>query len=291
MAYQLALAAPLGTFANAIAGYLSLPTGSELVSLQFHESLMPGGGDSCLASMARCAAQALRRLVSPKIDWPWRSSLLMMTASGSAPGGKAVSPQPPAKTSVSSSTGPSLEPRGGRSSETQVRLSPFLEEHVDTYLGWLNDPEYRRYHSRDVPPPRAELIERVRSGAFEPSQAGGLFLILAGDGQPVGWIRYFRPDKAFDAYELGINIPERKNRGGGVGRQAMRQMIDYLFRTYETVRIQARVLDDNPVALKMCRYVGFQEEGVMRAAFRLESTWVDVHILSLLKGEWNPLGT
>lgn len=166
-----------------------------------------------------------------------------------------------------------------------AELRPFSEQYLDTFVAWLNTEEQLRY--RPGPPAsRDETAERLRTGEFDCTDQGGLFILVVSGERPVGWVRYRRPDKAFDAFEIGIVLATVTDRRAGVGSRALALLIDYLYATYDTARIQARVVENNPAALRTVRRLGFREEGVARSAFRLDDQLLDVHLFGLLRGEW-----
>ena len=166
-----------------------------------------------------------------------------------------------------------------------AELRPFSEEYLHTFVAWHNTEEHLRFHP-GPPASREETAERLRAGEFDCTVQGGLFIVVATGEKPVGWVRYRRPDKAFDAFEIGITIAMVADRRAGLGSRALALLIDYLYATHDTARIQARVAEDNPASLRTLRRLGFREEGVARSAFRLDDRLLDVHLFGLLRGEW-----
>ena len=84
-------------------------------------------------------------------------------------------------------------------------------------------------------------------------------------------------------YELTIVLGDDQCRGTGIGRDATGQVIRMLFEKSETERIQAQTLENNEEATKMCKHLGFKEEGILRNAFRLEGEHVNMRLMGLLK--------
>lgn len=167
-----------------------------------------------------------------------------------------------------------------------VRLELFSERHLDAFISWITDPEYRRYHSEE-PLTRSELLVRLREGYYFTTSEKGMFIIEAADGTPLGWVNYRKEGGiGFDAYELGILIGQAKDRGKGIGPPSLSMLIDYLFHTYQTERIQARVLEHNPKSLRLCEKVGFYQEGRLRSVFCLDGRMLDAFMLSITRPEW-----
>lgn len=100
------------------------------------------------------------------------------------------------------------------------------------------------------------------------------FLVVAlEDGTCIGWVNW-RPAGRFGAYEIGISLlPEY--RGMGHGTEAQRQLVDYLFSTTSTHRLEAATEADNIAEQKALERVGFRREGVRRASAFRDGRWRD----------------
>lgn len=101
----------------------------------------------------------------------------------------------------------------------------------------------------------------------------------------VGW----RPVEATGSLEIGICVlPE--HRGRGVGTEAQRQLVDYLFATAPVHRLQAKTEVGNVAEERALERVGFAREGVLRGyAFR-DGRWRDGIMYGLLRDDPRPSG-
>jgi RimJ/RimL family protein N-acetyltransferase len=88
-------------------------------------------------------------------------------------------------------------------------------------------------------------------------------------------------------YGIGIVLlPEY--RGKGYGTAAQRQLVDYLFATTAVHRIEASTEAGNVAEQRALENVGFQREGVVRAAGYRNGQWVDGILYGILRDDKRP---
>jgi RimJ/RimL family protein N-acetyltransferase len=129
------------------------------------------------------------------------------------------------------------------------------------------------------------LERRWREDGLEGKDPSYLAVALA-DGSCIGWVTWRRVGPA-GALEVGIALlPE--HRGRGLGTEAQRQLVDYLFRTTTVHRIQAGTEVDNVAEQRALERVGFQREGVQRALYFRDGAWRDSVMYGLLRVDARP---
>lgn len=107
--------------------------------------------------------------------------------------------------------------------------------------------------------------------------------VEVGDGSCAGLVDWRRIGR-FGNCEIGIALlPE--HRGHGIGTEAQRQLVDYLFSTTTAHRLQAGTESDNIAEQKSLERVGFQREGVSRQLVFRAGRWRDSVMYGLLRGE------
>ncbi len=99
----------------------------------------------------------------------------------------------------------------------------------------------------------------------------------------VAW-RQVRPTRTTTYWNMGINLlPEA--RGQGVGTEAQRQLVHYLFANTTVVRIEADTEAGNIPEQRALEKVGFTREGVLRSIAFRDGQWRDGVRYSILRGE------
>ena len=94
----------------------------------------------------------------------------------------------------------------------------------------------------------------------------------------------WRPVGRSGNYEIGIALfPD--HRGHGVGTDAQRQLVDYLFSTTTANRVQAGTEVDNIAEQRALERVGFRREGVQRGLYFRAGQWRDSVMYGLSRGE------
>ncbi len=88
--------------------------------------------------------------------------------------------------------------------------------------------------------------------------------------------------------ELGIFIGDKSRWDQGYGTEAVRVMLRHAFNTLNLHRIYLRVFASNARARRSYEKAGFILEGTLRQAVFRHGTYVDMHIMSILRAEWQP---
>lgn len=155
-----------------------------------------------------------------------------------------------------------------------VRLRPVAEEDLAQVLRLLCDPDavgefqwfgYRTDRVREVERRWREdgLVGREQS-----------WLAVTADDALAGWVTWLPDPRSTSAMEIGIALfPE--HRGNGVGTDAQRQLVSYLFATSTVHRLQAGTEVGNVAEQRALEKVGFRREGVLRGVTFRSGQWRD----------------
>ena len=85
-----------------------------------------------------------------------------------------------------------------------------------------------------------------------------------------------------------IYIADTALRGKGLGKEALTAVLRYGFETLDLQRIYLDFYTGNP-AEYLYRSVGFTEEGVLRGNCRKDGVLHDVHLMSMMRPEWDEI--
>jgi ribosomal-protein-alanine N-acetyltransferase len=86
-------------------------------------------------------------------------------------------------------------------------------------------------------------------------------------------------DKVFD-------VSKQQDRSKGYCTEATKIMVDYLFLSRDTVRVQASTDARNLASQKVLERADFKKDGTMRKYFFLRGELKDVYVYSILREEW-----
>jgi len=163
-------------------------------------------------------------------------------------------------------------------------LRPIAEAELPALLRLLWDPdapgEYQWFGFRMGTV--RDLERRWHEDGLLDDESSYLAVELA-DGTCAGWVTWRRIGTATNL-EIGIALfPE--HRGRGIGTEAQRQLVAYLFATKPIHRLQAGTEVDNLVERSALEAVGFRREGVHRGVYFRDGRWRDSVMYGLLRDD------
>ena len=155
------------------------------------------------------------------------------------------------------------------------------KEDLPLIAEWFNKPEvFGEYN------PLHQVSRTEAEKMFENPHEEKSFIIEKKDGSKVGFIGHFYVlHVAGKQLEIGYSLVPSE-RGRGYGTEATQLMVDYLFLSKDTMRIQAQTDPRNVASSKLLEKVGFKKEGTLRKSFFMRGEWVDSYIYSILREEW-----
>jgi RimJ/RimL family protein N-acetyltransferase len=116
-----------------------------------------------------------------------------------------------------------------------------------------------------------------------------LVICLTADDRAIGTVGLDTIDQANGTAEFGIAIGEKDEWGKGYGTDALRAICDFGFGQLRLERIGLEVYADNTRGRRAYEKGGFVLEGTLRRAHYARGEHHDVHVMSLLRAEWEKL--
>ncbi len=87
--------------------------------------------------------------------------------------------------------------------------------------------------------------------------------------------------------EFGILIGDKEEWNQGYGTEATQLIAEYAFTELGLNRLRLRVYEYNRRAIRCYQKAGFREEGILRQERYHGGRFWDVHIMGLLRAEWD----
>ena len=162
-------------------------------------------------------------------------------------------------------------------------------------------PDYERWESSDLPAWRYDgpwyahesghMVARRRKWLVGKREPPFSFLEIEGPrGEHLGWVTaYYRFDDPHMT-EFGIDICEDAFWGQGIGSEASRLWLDYLFRQYALTRIGFGTWEGNLRMLALGEKLGFLEEARIRRGCFVDGRFWDRIKMGILREEWSAGG-
>jgi RimJ/RimL family protein N-acetyltransferase len=162
-----------------------------------------------------------------------------------------------------------------------VNLRIMEKEDLPLFAEWANKPEVWGEYN-----PLLQMSKTEAEKMFETPHEKKSFMIEKKDGSKIGFIAHFYVlHPAERQLEIGYSLVPSE-RGKGYGSEAVKIMVDYLFLSKETMRIQAQTDPRNAASQKVLEKVGFKKEGTLRKNFFMRGEWRDAYVYSILREEW-----
>ena len=159
------------------------------------------------------------------------------------------------------------------------------ETDLETFFAHLSDMQSLGEFLPVIMPSETQLRQDfAKDGLIGPDYQR--YLIVAPDGEMLGYIWAFKSVPYFDATEIGYQIFSGARRGKGYASEALRLLRDYLFEASQVNRLELRIAVDNAGSLKVAEKLGFTREGVCREAAYSKGRLHDMCIYSQLRREW-----
>jgi len=166
-------------------------------------------------------------------------------------------------------------------------LTPLLPEHAKLWVRWHGDLESAiiasapGHRSPGSEAEMREVIEAFISRKWHP------FLIVESEGDvPVGWCALVQVDAVGRRATLAAMIGEKDRRSQGLGRDALRLLLDYGFNVLNLNSIELTVHESNAQAIACYERLGFQTIGRKREARIHGPLKEDTLLMDLLASEF-----
>ena len=167
----------------------------------------------------------------------------------------------------------------------RVILRPLIAADAEPFFASLDDPEIARLTGTH----RTFTFEEIRNWAATRQAAEDrldLSIINRESGEWVGElaIHYWDSDNHSCGFRIAIG---HQGRNRGLGSEATRLIVDYVFEHLPINRIGLEVYAFNPRAIHVYERAGFTREGVHRSALYWDGEYHDAILMSVLRDEWS----
>ena len=170
-----------------------------------------------------------------------------------------------------------------------IRLRAIEREDVKHFFEWVNDPEVTFGLSLYLPMSMTDeerWFESLANRTLNEKPFG--IDVRDGDGwRLIGNCTFFDIDTIAHSGELGIMIGDKSEWNKGRGTETMSLLLRHGFETLNLNRIVLRVYADNPRAIRAYEKAGFKLEGTFREAVFKRGKFGDMHVMSVLRREWD----
>jgi RimJ/RimL family protein N-acetyltransferase len=173
----------------------------------------------------------------------------------------------------------------------RIRLRAAEREDIPIFLRWVNDSEVTE--NLLLVEPMSRLEEEQWYEAMMKNHSSEHVLVIeirdqntAEKYRPIGTCQFHNIDWRNRFAEVGIMIGEKAFWDQGFGSETMRLLLKHGFQTLNLHRIWLQVYAKNKRGIRAYEKAGFKYEGKYRQAHYQHGQYYDVHLMSVLKQEW-----
>ena len=160
----------------------------------------------------------------------------------------------------------------------KVTLRPFTYDDIETYRGWVNDPQVGRLIGRDVPVTKEEHLHWYLRLMRD---ANAIVFAIEVKSQYIGNVWLYNIDRENKKAEVRILIGIEQ--GKGYGKKVIGVIADDAIKGLHLNRLYAYVFEYNKRAKKAFESAGFVVEGLLKSDRFLNGNYVDTYIMAKVK--------
>jgi RimJ/RimL family protein N-acetyltransferase len=165
----------------------------------------------------------------------------------------------------------------------RVILRPLERRDLEPSRAWVNDPENAARLLRVLPVSEIEQEHWFEKICTCPDR---YVWAVSADGQHIGNVGLYNVDLIHRRAEAWTLLGEPGWRGQGLGRESMSLLLDYGFGGLGLHKIYLHVDQENVIAQKMYKKLGFIIEGELVAEYFIMGRFHDILRMRLLAPEW-----
>ena len=167
---------------------------------------------------------------------------------------------------------------------TEAFLRTFEKSDVRVYRDWMNNPEVLGSYVQPDTRPLVEMEKEFESTGWQGPEEW-FFMYVKEDGTRLGYAHWWHCDRYENHIEFGrILVPPF--RGKGLGTVFLKTIVDKIFSSTDSNRVQAITASSNAPVLKQWASVNIQEEGTLRQFMTVGNQLYDCKLGSILRDEW-----
>lgn len=177
-------------------------------------------------------------------------------------------------------------------------IRPTEWEDLDEFCQWEQKPEVTKFFSIRDGQTMEDVVRKYIADDMDPKAQQFTILLKEGADEgagctatkKIGRIVLADIEDGWKAEIWRIYIADTNLRGCGFGKQAMEAMLGYCFDILGLQRVYLDHYTGNPAA-GLYLSLGFKYEGVLRQNCRKNGILYDVHLMSMLRDEYEVLYT
>lgn len=166
----------------------------------------------------------------------------------------------------------------------EYSMREIKEQDLRLIYDWRNS---EKIHSKMLTNHKIKWDEHIKWFEKSKKTKVKLSFIFEYNKIPIGYIGYQDLDFENQRVSIGLYLAESSNNILDAGIMISYFSLEYAFKELKINKIWTYVLKKNKKALKLNKYMGYLEEGMLRKHFLKSGILEDACLLGILKEEWN----
>ena len=142
-----------------------------------------------------------------------------------------------------------------------IKFRPIRRSDISNYVKWLNNSKANEFIGDGM---KVSIKSATKWFNNYLKDRNKKYFIISDEEKAVGFMGLKNISKRNKNAELFICIGEDEYRGRGIGKKAMKWLINYGFNKLKLHKINLGVFEENIIAVKLYKSLGFEIEGKMK---------------------------
>lgn len=169
----------------------------------------------------------------------------------------------------------------------RIKLRKMTMEDVERYHSWRNDVDVMMSTNPSLDLYTLPETKAFVEGVILNSNSSKSYIIQdKANEKAIGIMSLINMDQKNRNAECIIDIGEKDYWGKGIGKEALKLLLDYAFLEMNLHRVSLRVFSFNEGAIHLYNKMGFKQEGVSRQALFRNGKWHDIIHMGILEHEY-----
>ena len=172
----------------------------------------------------------------------------------------------------------------------RLSIEPLSRRDLDNFIAYRQDPEVAKYQSWDISYSQRQALELLesQSNVLLPSNGSWLQLAIHDQltGELFGDIALHSLNNEGTSFEIGFTLAQ-VNQGKGIAKEAISQVIKYLFDEVGALSIVANCDHRNSSAIKLLLSLGFEQDRTKSWTEHFKNELVTVDHFELVSNRTN----
>lgn len=164
-----------------------------------------------------------------------------------------------------------------------ICLRALEPEDLDFIYSIENNEDFWEVSNTQTPYSRFLIKQYLENAHQDIYEAKQLRLVIESKNKAIGLIDLFDFDSKNQRVGLGILLSDYNSRDKGIGKEAVRLLIDYVFTHLQMHQIYVNIGENNSASLKLFTNFGFQQVGVKKDWIRVNHSYKDELMFQLIK--------